>query len=483
MYSWQKEDFLEEAEESTKIIHEPTLLKEWKQENVTPTDVFKSMWNEEIISMIVEETNKYSLSKFGSQLNVTEEEIYQVLGILLLSGYVSVPNRRLFWSSYDDTNCKAVTNSGMTKNRFEAIMSSLHFADNSKRDADRLYKVRPLFEHFNKLFSEMAKPLPMTWAIDEAMEPYFGRHSLKQFIRGKPVRFGFKFWCLCSSEGLLLKFKLYEGKDTGHIDTLTVGESVVTGLAKNFVPKLSNGYIDNFFTTLPLLESFHKDNVSLTGTMRRDRVRSVPLTDFKKKPRGEAEIFSETEQALTVVHWQDNSDVIVATNKQEANAKALGKCYRWSSKHKSKVAVPQPKVIQCYNRGMGGVDQFDQFRGKYRTSFRKRVWYYPLVRFLLNATIVNGWLLYRKIQPQTELDFLRSIVNVLLKPTSTTRKYIPRQIAIEARYDGQNHDIVMGPTTRRCGVCHKGVKPLCTKCDVALHVQCWVPYHTRPRNP
>ncbi|CAI6371246.1 unnamed protein product [Macrosiphum euphorbiae] len=29
-------------------------------------------------------------------------------------------------------------------------------------------------------------------SIDESMVPYFGRHGCKQFIRGKPIRFGFK---------------------------------------------------------------------------------------------------------------------------------------------------------------------------------------------------------------------------------------------------------------------------------------------------
>jgi hypothetical protein len=33
------------------------------------------------------------------------------------------------------------------------------------------------------------------------MVPHFGRHSCKMYIKGKPVRFGFKLWCLCSSEG------------------------------------------------------------------------------------------------------------------------------------------------------------------------------------------------------------------------------------------------------------------------------------------
>ena len=81
----------------------------------------------------------------------------------------------------------------MFKNIFENIVRCLYFVDNSQIDSnDRIYKIRPIFDHFNELFSNINKPYPQVWAVDEAMEPYFGRHGLKQFIRGKPVRFAFK---------------------------------------------------------------------------------------------------------------------------------------------------------------------------------------------------------------------------------------------------------------------------------------------------
>ena len=38
-------------------------------------------------------------------------------------------------------------------------------------------------------------------SIDESMRPYYGSHSSKMFIKGKPIRFGYKMWCLCESDG------------------------------------------------------------------------------------------------------------------------------------------------------------------------------------------------------------------------------------------------------------------------------------------
>ena len=48
--------------------------------------------------------------------------------------------------------------------------------------------------------------------IDEMIIKYFGHHGLKQFIRGKPIRFGYKFWALCGSSGFCFNFDLYAGR-------------------------------------------------------------------------------------------------------------------------------------------------------------------------------------------------------------------------------------------------------------------------------
>ncbi|KAJ8931569.1 hypothetical protein NQ314_015516 [Rhamnusium bicolor] len=68
--------------------------------------------------------------------------------------------------------------------------------------------------------------------------------------------------------------------------------------------------------------------------------------------------------------------------------------FRYSGIHKRKIYVLQPSLIKEYNNGMGGVDLFDQFRGRYRINIRSRKWYWPIVRFCINASITNAWLLF-----------------------------------------------------------------------------------------
>lgn len=64
-------------------------------------------------------------------------------------------------------------------------------------------------------------------SIDErSMVPYYGRHSSKQFIRGKPIRFGFKVWCLNSRLGYLIQCDPYQGSSATYNADLGLGGSV-----------------------------------------------------------------------------------------------------------------------------------------------------------------------------------------------------------------------------------------------------------------
>ena len=87
--------------------------------------------------------------------------------------------------------------------------------------------------------------------IDETMIPYFGKHGTKQFIHGKPIWFGFKLWCLASTDKYLFHAELYCGADTKLSDTgLGQGADVVLGLTDKC--GLSSGSSVTLTTFLPL---------------------------------------------------------------------------------------------------------------------------------------------------------------------------------------------------------------------------------------
>ena len=59
------------------------------------------------------------------------------------------------------------------------------------KKGNKVAKVAFLYEAMNKNLSQWGifhKKL----SVDEAMVPYFGKHSAKMYIKGKPICFGYK---------------------------------------------------------------------------------------------------------------------------------------------------------------------------------------------------------------------------------------------------------------------------------------------------
>ena len=68
------------------------------------------------------------------------------------------------------------------------------FVDNAKgadMKDDRSFKIKSLTECLNKIFKHFGI-FSKEFSIDEQILSYYGRNSLKQFVRGKPISLGFK---------------------------------------------------------------------------------------------------------------------------------------------------------------------------------------------------------------------------------------------------------------------------------------------------
>lgn len=78
--------------------------------------------------------------------------------------------------------------------RFEQIMRCVHCNDNTTLDkTDKMTKLRTLMEMLRDRFIRNFVP-EREIDYDECMIEYFRRHDCKQYICGKPIRFGYKVW-------------------------------------------------------------------------------------------------------------------------------------------------------------------------------------------------------------------------------------------------------------------------------------------------
>lgn len=175
-----------------------------------------------------------------------------------MSGYSPAPRRHLYWSHDTDVRNEGIS-ATMSRNRFDEMMLYLHVSDNANLDAgDTFSKVRLLISLLNVkflLYFTFLKTQHLS--IDESMVPYFGKHGAKQFIRGKPIRFGYKMWVLTTPLGYVLQFEPYQGARGRQVTYpgLGMGGSVVVDLISELQADNGDSFhltFDNLFTSLPL---------------------------------------------------------------------------------------------------------------------------------------------------------------------------------------------------------------------------------------
>ncbi|KAJ8930781.1 hypothetical protein NQ314_016384, partial [Rhamnusium bicolor] len=201
---WISGDF----EESVSTFPKPNYSK---YQEMSITDIFKQFVNQRFIEHLVDESRRYALFLNYSDSNITADEIRCFIAILFVSGYNDLPSKRHYWDSNDDMKNYAVSQS-MRRDRFLQICRFVHCSDNTKIDPnDKAWKIRPLMNMLKESCAENFEPEEHL-SYDESMIKYFGRHGCKQFIRGKPIKFGYKMWCVNTKDGYLVNFELYQEK-------------------------------------------------------------------------------------------------------------------------------------------------------------------------------------------------------------------------------------------------------------------------------
>ena len=148
------------------------------------------------------------------------------------------------------------------------------------------------------------------------MVPYFGRHSAKMFIRGKPIRFGYKNWILVSSDGYPYKFETYTKACDTKNSSKSPGPQVVSVLLSVVEnPACHCVCFDNFFTSYFLLRDLHEKDFRALGTICEYRAMKCPLRPSKKVEKEERGLFDHrSENYVSIVPWMDNKVVYLGSN-------------------------------------------------------------------------------------------------------------------------------------------------------------------------
>lgn len=440
-------------------------------------------------SIVIQYIFRYAAQK-NKMSNITMREMKAFLGVLILSGYIALPRRRMYWEREKDSHNELVANA-ISRDKFEFIFSHIHLSDNNNLNQnDKFGKVRPLFAHLNETFMKFA-PLQESHSVDEAMVPYFGRHGCKQYIHGKPIRYGYKLWMGCTRLGYVNWFEPYQGATT-HIGTeykeLGVGAGVVLTYAdclKSKWPKYRfHLYFDNFFNSCTLLANLTQKGLNGTGTVRPNRLTGNPFSsvNMKTRSRGDYECRVCEEEHLVAIQWNDNSVVTLCSN--AVGAQPVHTVKRYSRRERNVVYVQQPHMIKLYNQNMGGVDRCDENISLYRVSIRGKKWYMPLISQGIDMAVHNAWQIHKYNGGNMDhLTFRRQIAIALLQQNKKFRISFsmgrPAQSENSGiRYDRFDHWVLPQDKQTKCRHCHTKTTTRCEKCNIGLHVKCFIAYHT-----
>ena len=212
---------------------------------------------------------------------------------------------------------------------------------------------------------------------------------------------------------------------------------------------------------------------------------------MKKEPRGSYDAVTDKTSSLCVVRWHNSKVVTVAST--HVGVQPLQTAARFSSAEKKRITVDQPKVVQLYNYGVGGVDRLDQNLSCYMIQHRTKKWYWPIFRFYVGVGVHNVFHRYR-LQEKTPgvpehdlLSFRREIAQVYVKILSSrsAATYPPsrlppeRRVINDVRTDARAHWIVQRKQRRCVAPGCKGTSLFaCEKCNVGLHPACFKAFHS-----
>lgn len=466
----------------------------------TPYQYFKYFFNDELFEKITLESVRFSASKNPAKpLDLTKYDIMKYLGICILSSIVSIPNFRMYWNQ--QVGLDVVCNT-MSQKRFEHIRSNLHFNDNSCHNGtDKLFKLRPVIDSLSSNFIKV--PMEEMLSVDEQICATKARHHLKQYLPLKPHKWGYKLFVLSGVSGFCYKFEIYTGTENDSNRRLSnepdLGSSsnVVVRLARE-IPRncFHKLFFDNYYTSIPIINFLAKKGIHSLGTVRRNRIPGCKMptdNECKKLKRGEFGEFVANHEGTEIsnVYWKDNK--IVTLLSSFVGSEPVKMVKRYDRKKRERVDIPCPAIVTQYNMHMGGVDLLDSIVGRYKIKMRSRKWYMRLFYHLIDITVINAWLLYRRNnQNKTVMklaDFRLEVASTLCKigpPTSSKRgrpsenqknidlkRLKPNVTPVptkDVRLDNIGHFPKWNETRLRCKLpdCKAQTFVVCEKCEAAL---------------
>ncbi|GBP12955.1 PiggyBac transposable element-derived protein 4 [Eumeta japonica] len=340
----------------------------------SPLDIWQHFFTDSMLEKIVHHTNvkireirpNYQVSTCVQDLDIVELRAF--IGFLFYTA-IFKENHEHYTSRYStDGTGREIYRCIMSKNRFEVLLKTLRFDDSASRPVRRESDASaPIIELFNSF-------------IDQCQAV---------FAIGS---------CACIDEMLLA----FRGKDSDGLNlpreyqTLKKPTQAVMRLIPPIERSNRNINFDNWYTSIELIDSLKKKQLTGVGTLRKNQKEIPPEFLAARHRNVDSTVFGFTKDIIMSSYVPKKNKAVITV----------------SSMHHMPVVdetTKKPEIILFYNQTKIGVDLLDQRCSNYSTGRRTRRW--PLAVFcrMLDISASNCYVVRLSTQPhgqKTETRFL-----------------------------------------------------------------------------
>uniref|UniRef100_A0A9J7ZS92 PiggyBac transposable element derived 4 n=1 Tax=Cyprinus carpio carpio TaxID=630221 RepID=A0A9J7ZS92_CYPCA len=452
----------------------------------SPLEYFELFFTKSVLKTIVEHTNAYgAMRQEGKKKpwqDITIKDLRSFIALVIYMGVLKCFTLPDYWKTSDLYSLPYPARI-MSGKKFRRISEALHISDpkvdaeNDKKrgtpEYDRLCKIKPLYEDIRDACRASFHPF-QNISIDERMVASKARNGLKQYMKNKPTRWGYKLFVLADSLcGYTWDFFIYEGKAKSEERKGISYDSVVILANERLLGSGYKLFVDNFYTSPKLFRDLLRKKIWACGTVRANRIGHSKT----KAARGNIRWFREDD--LLFVEWKDKRDVLMCSTFHKAfNGDSIKRNVKGADGVWALQDFPVPPAVLDYNKHMGGVDLSDALIGYYTVLHKTKKWYRSFFYHFVDIAVVNAFILHQQMakmknqKPLTQKAFRETLVRQLaetgpayaseiVRPTPSTESHLPKYL---------NGDSTFG--RRKCKMCPFKTPVICATCKVHL---CFVP--------